>query len=282
MKTICIVRGSRADYGLLQSVAEPLVQFFDVCWLDVQRAYFDEAFLEAASGFEDERPDCVLVLGDRFEVLAASVAAHLQRIRVAHIAGGDVTEGSYDDAMRDCISRLAWIHFPMSEQAAGRLLAMGCTNVHMVGNLALDEILRGEWRSARPIVGPYVVVNYQAETIDGTNEIEAVLESLPRDKRRVIFMPNEDAGSAAIRSSIGRYVDANVGASWVEALPRRQYLNLIAHADELIGNSSSMLYEAPALGVTCRMIGKRQRGRAAPTGDGHAGERIANILRERL
>ena len=221
--------------------------------------------------------------------MEVAMLAHLERIPIAHIAGGDVTEGSYDDAMRDCISRMASIHFVTSTSAMARLSSMGYTNIHLVGNPGIDYIKHADWKKERPIEEPYVVINYQAETIDGTNEIEDLLLSLDdqgcgRNNKiypRVIVLPNPDRGSDEIIESI-RKLPHPEGSQIHESLPHDEYLNLIFHCDELIGNSSSILYEAPELEIKTRMIGKRQRGRTIPWGDGFASQRILNILKYTL
>ena len=274
MKRILVISGSRADFGLLQPVVDELrraeafrVEFF--------RLMPDEAL-------PDPRPDLLLILGDRHEILRVVLAAHLDRIPIAHIAGGDVTEGSYDDAMRDCISRMASIHFVTSTSAMARLSHMGYRNVHLVGNPAVDVIKRGGWKAERPFPDPYVVINYQPETLaaDPAQVFRDLLPTLPVDKRRVYVLPNSDRGSDEIARII-RDVALPVDRV-IESVPHGEYLNLLAHCDELIGNSSSMLYEAPELGIKTRMVGNRQKGRTIPWGDGNASKRIANILRYTL
>lgn len=264
---IIIVTGSRADEGLLAWPIKTLEAdpYFTGQILSVHGAKFAEAFDIAARAFEAERPDMILVLGDRFEILAVTIAAHLLRIPIAHIGGGDVTKGSYDDAMRDCISRMAALNFCTSDMAAARLIDMDYGNVYMVGNPGVDYIRHADWKRERPIEVPYVVVSYQPETIDDTVDLEAVLAAI--DGRRAVWItPNPDRGSERIPA--GR------------TYPHAEFLNLLAHCEEFIGNSSAMLYEAPELGVKCRMIGKRQQGRVPPWGDGKASERIVAALKE--
>lgn len=278
MKHIMVVSGSRADWGLLEWPIVALQREFTVSLQKLWGRTFDSAFSMVESWLQVQRPDCMLVLGDRFEILAAATAAHLQRVPIAHIAGGDVTEGSYDDAMRDCISRMASIHFVTSSSAQARLCQMGFKNVHLVGNPAVDYIKHGDWKRERPIDEPYVVVSYQPETIDGTNEIGKLLVELPERMHQCFIMPNKDRGSDEIRKAI---IDAQLGieTSYHEFLPHDEFLNLIFHCEEFIGNSSAMLYEAPELGIKTRMIGKRQRGRVLPWGDGQASERMVKILK---
>lgn len=278
---ISVISGSRADYGLLEWPIRALKAdpFFSVAEVKIWGLSANEALERVGAYLDDARPEMVLVLGDRFEILSAVIAAHLLRVPVAHIAGGDVTEGSYDDAMRDAISKMASIHFVTSTSAMSRLTHMGYRNIHLVGNPGIDYIKHGSWKGPKPFEVPYVVVSYQAETIDGTNDIEKVIASLPEDKGQVFFYPNTDTGSDAIRAVIKAHVKDHINRVAYEYLPHDEFLNLIYHCDEFIGNSSSMLYEAPELNVRTRMIGKRQKGRTIPMGDGHASERILKILK---
>lgn len=276
---LLVITGSRADYGLLEWPIKVLEadSFFQVETLKVWGRAFWEAYGAVEAALAAKRYDVMLVLGDRFEILAAATAAHLARVPIAHIAGGDVTEGSYDDAMRDCISRMASAHFVTSSSAMARLTAMDLHNVHLVGSPGIDYIKHADWKRERPIAEPYVVVSYQAETLDGTNDFAGI--EYPRDKHIVFIMPNEDRGNDEIRFQIEHFGKLCAGVTVHESLPHADFLNLIAHCDEFVGNSSAMLYEAPELGVKTRMIGKRQRGRTIPWGDGNASERIAKILK---
>ena len=279
---ITVITGSRADYGLLEWPIKTLQEdtFFKVKILKIWDSTLDKAFRVCMDSFKDDRPDLVLVLGDRFEILGAVTAAHLLRIPIAHIGGGDVTEGSYDDAMRDCISRMASIHFVTSNSAMARISHMGYRNIHLVGNPGIDYIRHADWKKERPIAEPYVVVSYQAETIDGTNDMAKLMESLYPKVHTVFMRPNPDLGN----EEIVRLIDNYISRQWVNAiaydfLPHDEFLNLLAHCDLFIGNSSAMLYEAPELGIKTKMVGKRQKGRTIPWSDGNSSERIKNILK---
>ncbi len=274
---ITVVTGSRADYGGLEWLIKTLREdsYFHVEILNLWNHSHSKAF---DRGFNMERPDLLMALGDRFEILGSVIAAHLRRIPVAHIAGGDVTEGSYDDAMRDCISRMASIHFATSTSAMARLTAMGLKNIHLTGSPGIDYIKHADWKRDRPMPEPYVVVSYQAETIDSTNEIDWLLQNLPA-KNAVFILPNRDAGNEAITEAILNFVQNAPGRLAFDCLEHGVFLNYLAHCDEFIGNSSAMLYEAPELGIKTRMIGKRQKGRTIPWGDGNASMRIAHILK---
>lgn len=274
---LSVITGSRADYGLLEWPLKLLREdpFFSVAEVRIWGQSPAQALQGVTDYLADAKPDYVLLLGDRFEIMAAAMAAHLQRIPIAHIGGGEITEGSYDDAMRDCISRMATLHFATSLPAALRLERMGYSRIHIVGNPGIDYIRNAPWKKARPIAQPYIVVSYQAETIDAEPFI-------PRfdclSERAIAFiLPNADAGSDAIAKAI--FEQKKWSDIVFESLSHADFLNLLAHCEEFIGNSSAILYEAPELGIKTRMIGKRQQGRVPPAGDGKASERIRDILK---
>jgi len=235
---ILIVTGSRADYGLLEWPIKTLQEdsYFQGQILNVWGQKFDQSFCTAANALESERPDLVLVLGDRFEILAVSTAAHLLRVPIAHIGGGDVTEGSYDDQMRDAISRFASVHFVTSTSAMARLSHMGYRNVHLVGNPGIDFIRHADWKKERPIEEPYVVVSYQAETADNTNDFIDIMDflSLSVPSKYVVLMrPNPDRGSERINRQIDAFPSPHISHDF---LPHAEFLNLIYHCEEFIGN----------------------------------------------
>lgn len=266
---IMIVSGSRADLGFLHYPELRLREDgHEVSLCFVGGPSFDYAYQVAAGLLTGFQPEMMLCLGDRWEILAAATAAHLQRVPIAHIGGGDVTEGSYDDAMRDCISRMASVHFVTSSSSLSRLVSLGYRNVHLVGNPGVDYIMHADWKRERSIEGPYVVVAYYPETIDDTVDLEAV-DAAIAGRKAVWINANPDRGSERIPYGNSYSHDA--------------FLSLLYYCDEFIGNSSAIFYEAPWLkpgGVPCKLIGKRQRGRVIPWGgDGKASERIKDILR---
>ena len=263
---LAVVTGSRADYGLLQWPMKCLREdpFFNVAEVRIWGHTASQALEAVTKHFEENRPDYVLLLGDRFEILSASIAAHLLRIPIAHIGGGDVSEGSYDDAMRDCISRLASVHFATSGDAVHRLVTRGYGDIHLVGNPAIDYIRHADWQKEPVSKEPYVVVAYYPETIDDTIDLQAVNEAIA-GRKAVWVTPNPDRGSERIPQGF--------------TFSHDDFLNLLVYCEEFIGNSSAILYEAPELGIKTKMIGKRQRGRVPPWGDGKASERIITILK---
>ena len=135
----------------------------------------------------------------------------------------------------------------------------------MVGSPGVDYIMHANWKRERPIKEPYVVVSYQAETIDGTVDLAAVNAAIA-GRKAIWITPNPDRGNEKIPP----------GGSYTHAA----FLNLLSHCECFIGNSSAMFYEAPFLNVKTHVIGKRQQGRVIPFGDGKASERIIKILKE--
>lgn len=264
---ISVITGSRADYGLLEWPIKCMREdpFFDVAEVNIWGHTAAQALDGMTKHLAQNTPDLVLLLGDRYEILSAAIAAHLQRIPIAHIGGGDTSEGSYDNAMRDCISRLAALHFVTSFSSMDRLRALGYSNLHLVGNTGLDYIKYAGWRKQRPTEEPYVVVAYYPETIDDTVDLTAVEQAIA-GRKAIWITSNPDRGAERIPA----------GHSFSHA----DFLNLLLYCDLFIGNSSSMFYEAPALGVKTQIIGKRQKGRVVPWGDGKATERIIKILKE--
>ena len=264
---LSVITGSRADYGLLEWPIKYLQDdpFFEVAVVNIWAHTPGQALKAMTQHLADNTPDMVLLLGDRYEILSAAIAAHLLRIPIAHIGGGDVSEGSYDDAMRDCISRVATIHFTTSYAAAARLEFLGRKNVHVVGNPAIDYIRHADWQKPRTTQERYVVVAYYPETIDDTVDLAAVNAAIA-GRKAVWILPNPDRGIDRIPPGI--------------TLEHADFLNLLVYAEEFIGNSSAIFYEAPELGVKTTLIGKRQRGRVIPWGDGKASARMIKILKD--
>ena len=230
-----------------------------------------------AGALERLAPDLVLVLGDRYEILAVAAATLIARRPLCHIAGGDVTEGAYDDAMRHAISKMAHLHFPTNAESARLLLQMGEAphSVHCVGNPALDAINQVEYLErkaffarvgltprARNILFTYHPVTLGDEA--GETEIARVLsalEALGPEVGMLVTGSNADTGHGAVRSAIEAFVQRNANVRFVESLGQMLYFNALRQVDAVVGNSSSGLLEAPSFHVPTVNIGPRQDGR---------------------
>lgn len=317
-RKVCVVTGSRADYGLLQWVmqevrAHPCLELqIAVTGMHLSKRHGetwkvleDDGFridarvdlgqkddtLEAmtravgagVSGFAGVwsglQPDFVLVLGDRYEIFAAVQAAVLSKLAVAHVAGGDVTEGAIDDAMRHAMTKMAHLHFVTNEQAAARVIQMGEDpgHVHVTGSPGLDTLrqlrLLGraelEEKLGMRFLPRILLVTFHPATLDEqspTAQFAALLKALDTfcaagDTSLVFTRPNSDPGSDGIADLLDAFVASREHARAFVSLGQLRYLSLMSHAAAVVGNSSSGLYEAPSLHVPTVNIGDRQKGR---------------------
>jgi UDP-hydrolysing UDP-N-acetyl-D-glucosamine 2-epimerase len=219
-----------------------------------------------------ERPDWLLVLGDRGEQLAAAIVALHVGVAVAHLHGGEVTRGAVDDVVRDTITRIANLHLVATEDAARRLEAMGEEpwRIHRVGAPGLDRLLSeagGDMASLRarhglPADGPYLLVLQHPETVGeerAAADLEATLEAVRASGLpALVIHPNADAGG---RAMLERLLRADAPLPAVASLPRADFATLLAGAAALVGNSSAGIIEAPLLRVPAVNVGRRQEGR---------------------
>ncbi len=222
-------------------------------------------------------PEIVVVLGDRYDSFGVALAAFLAGHPIAHIGGGQITSGVLDDAMRHALSKLASLHFTSAETFRRRLLQLGedPTRVFNVGALSLDAILPTPILSRaelEEILGlrlrrPTLLVTYHPTIGDGlapTEAADTLLQALSEleEASIVITGPNPDAGGRAIAQSFEAFARANSRrVRFVRSLGSRRYLSVLREADAVVGNSSSGLIEAPAVGTPTVNIGARQEGR---------------------
>lgn len=234
-------------------------------------------------GFADAldrlRPDALIVLGDRFEALAIVQAALIMRIPVAHLHGGEITEGAYDDAIRHAISKMASLHFVAAEPYRQRVIQMGeqPSAVFNVGAIGLDHFRRSarmDLDALRASLGfelrePYLLVTYHPVTLldeDPERSFNALLATLDQfpDCQVILTYPNADNGGRAIIPLLEAYAAGRPGR--VLAIPSlgfKRYLSVLGNAAAVLGNSSSGIIEAPAFCIPTVNIGSRQLGRLA-------------------
>ena len=272
------------------------------------------------------RPDLLLLIADRYELLAPASAALALRIPIAHIEGGEVSEGAIDDAVRNALTKLSHIHFTATDDARRRVLAMGEEEwrVHSVGAPSLDHLRRSTLLSRGEVMAklelelrsPAVMVAYHPVTLarDTLREADELFAALDGLAHQTLFcFPNADAGSRALISRVSAFCDQRPHARIFVNLNPRDYWTLLREVDVFLGNSSSGIMETPTLKIPTVNIGLRQQGRTRarniidaapwrgaileaiaraldpafrdsladmenPYGDGHAGERIAEIL----
>lgn len=331
MRKICFVTGTRADYGImtplmrriasspqatLQIVATNmhLAPQFGMTVNEIERDGFTvdcrvDSLLAGdspaatvksmgltqigmADAFAQLRPDIVVILGDRYEMLAAASAALIFRIPVAHLYGGETTEGAYDDCIRHAITKLSMLHFTSTEQYARRIIQMGedPERVEWVGSLAAEAIRHEQTPSIKELeefldfhLGDrYVVATFHPVTTQPgeerrqTTEFLAALDSIVAEGWRVLFtMPNSDTGSGTVASLISEWGARNPErVKCVASLGRLRYYAALRNCAAAIGNSSSGLIEAPGFGIPTLNVGDRQKGRTR-------GESVVDVPAER-
>jgi len=242
-------------------------------------------------------PDLLLVLGDRFETHAAVMAAVPFRLPVAHVHGGELTAGAFDDALRHAITKLSHLHFTSTDDAARRVMQMGEEpwRVTVSGAPSLDQLRSIRLLSVAElerIVGlrftvPPLLVTYHPEML-ASEQTEAHVEELIAalrqiDRPIIITLPNADPGGWLIRQGLERFAGRHPSACVIDNLHPQAYVSVMAVAGAMVGNSSSGLIEAPSLHLPVVNVGARQDGRlragnvidVAP----HRDEIIAGILR---
>ena len=318
MRKVAVFTGTRAEYGLLYWLLKDLQQDseielqllvsamhlspeFGMTYQQIEADGFtitekvemllssDSAVGTAKSiglgvlGFADAlermKPDVLVVLGDRFEALAVTQAAMILRIPIAHIHGGEITEGAYDDAIRHAITKLSLLHFTSTEAHRNRVIQLGehPSRVFNVGAVGLDHLQRSKMFSLAELSAslnfkleqPYFLVTYHPVTLasePAKASFENLLKALDAFPQHQIILtyPNADDGGREIIPLLEAY--AKQQPSRVLAIPslgQKRYLSAVKHAAAIVGNSSSGIIEVPSFKVPTVNIGERQRGRLA-------------------
>ena len=320
MRKICVVTGTRAEYGLLSRLIQMIdesdktqLQLIatnmhlspkygntyqeiekDGFTIDYKIPIIDEnaednaattlkSMAKALSGFADAynqlKPDLVVLLGDRYEILAAAEAALIERIPIAHIHGGELTEGAYDDAIRHSITKMSQLHFPTTDEHKKRIIQLGeqPERVFNVGALGVENIKKFPLMSKKEIEMEInfkidkntILVTYHPVTLgnrtakDDIDDFIAALE-VRKDLRVIFTMPNSDTGGLFIVDAINDFVSRNTKrAIAYKSLGVLRYLSIMKQVAAVVGNSSSGLLEVPSFGIPTLNIGDRQKGRTA-------------------
>jgi UDP-hydrolysing UDP-N-acetyl-D-glucosamine 2-epimerase len=239
------------------------------------------AVLSLADLLGQMRPDLLLLIADRYEMLAPAAVALTLRIPIAHIEGGEISEGAIDDAVRNALTKMSHIHFTSTEGARDRVIAMGEEpwRVHRAGAPSLDHLRRSrlfdlhelEERLGLDLERPTVVVAYHPVTLmrDTTQEADSLFAALREVDAQILFCyPNADAGSHALLERTRAFISTRSDARVYVNLDSVIYWSLLRHVALLIGNSSSGIMEAASFGLPVVNVGLRQKGR----------ERARNVL----
>ncbi|MGL5109607.1 MAG: UDP-N-acetylglucosamine 2-epimerase [Vibrio ordalii] len=234
-------------------------------------------------GFADAlarlNPDILVILGDRFEALAAAQSAMILRIPVLHLHGGEITQGAYDDAIRHAITKLSYLHGTSTEAYRQRVIQLGEApdRVKNIGAIGLDHLKRGQFMDMDelsaslgfPLKTPYFLVTYHPVTLGKEApeaSFQALLDALDAypEHHVILTYPNADDGGRRIIPMLEAYAAANRQRIFaIPSLGQVRYLSAVKHASAVIGNSSSGIIEVPAFDVPTVNIGVRQQGRLA-------------------
>lgn len=315
-RKICVVTGTRAEYGLLfwlmkEIQADPdldlqivatgmhLSPEFGLTYKTIEEDGFVinervEMLLSSDTpvgitksiglgviGFADVlarlNPEILVLLGDRFEILAAAQAAMIARIPIAHLFGGDTTEGAFDEAIRHAITKMAHVHFVSHESAARRVRQLGENpqQVHLVGSTGIDQIKRLRLLDKSELETELnfhfrkrnLLVTFHPATLDSEKpevqfgELLAALDRLGPDLGVIFTKPNADTSGRFLIKMIDEFCQMRTHAKAFTSLGQLRFLSVMAQVDAVVGNSSSGLYEAPSFKVPTVNIGDRQKGR---------------------
>lgn len=319
-KKICVVTGSRAEYGLLNGLMYAIQQDetfqlqvvatnmhlspeYGLTYREIEKDGFlidrkVEMLLSSdtpnattksvglgtigfADAFEYLKPDLIIVLGDRYELLSVLTAATLNKIPIAHLHGGEITEGAYDNSIRHAITKLSHLHFTSTENYRRRVIqmgenpntvfnvgALGIENIKKITPLSRDEL---ECSIGFAIGEKCLLVTYHPVTMENDsaeNQIDNLIHALDEyhDYKILFTYPNSDTNGRIIIDKINKYVLTHPDKSIaLPSLGLKRYLSALHYVAAVVGNSSSGIIEVPSFGIPTLNIGIRQKGRTVAT-----------------
>jgi GDP/UDP-N,N'-diacetylbacillosamine 2-epimerase (hydrolysing) len=314
-RKICVITGTRAEYGLLRRVMqgikdEPSLTLqiiatgmhlspeFGLTYTEIEADGFiidrkvemlissdtsvgiaksmGLGMIGFADAFHGLQPDLILVLGDRFEIFSAVSTAHVARIPVAHLHGGESTEGAFDEALRHSITKMSHLHFVAAPEYQKRVIQLGeqPEKVFLVGGLGVDAIKHLELIDRTSLEAELgfkfgkknLLVTFHPVTLETASAEQQMYELLLamselRDTQLIFTMPNADTDGRALIRILDRFAAGTDNAHIFASLGQLRYLSCVSQVDGVIGNSSSGLTEVPSLKKGTINIGDRQRGR---------------------
>ena len=234
------------------------------------------AMISFADAIEELNPDVVLVLGDRFEIFCAVSAAMVACIPIAHLHGGEVTEGAIDESIRHSITKMSHLHFTATETYRNRVIQLGeqPDNVFHVGSLGIDSLLKLNFLSLNALQESLgftlgkknLLITFHPVTRDKDSSIQQMREllsalSMLTDTQLIFTMANADVCGRALTQMVDDFVENNLNAYTFSSLGQLRYLSCVKHVDGVVGNSSSGIIEVPTLRKGTVNIGDRQLGR---------------------
>lgn len=335
MRKICVVTGSRAEYGILRGLMAAIKNDSDLTlqviatnqhlsklqgetYKEIERDGFtidykvymadDEApdnanttaksISRGVSGFADAfdalQPDLLLILGDRYEMLAVASTALVYKIPIAHLHGGEITEGAFDDAIRHAITKMSHLHFTSTEAYRKRVIQLGeqPDRVFYVGALSVENVMKNDFMTKEEIeqslsfqlTDKCFLCTYHPVTLSNMSSETQVLNLLQaldnyKDYHIIFTYSNSDTNSQIIIKRIQEYVDQNEArCMFIPSLGQRRYFSALKYMKAVLGNSSSGIIEVPSFGIPTLDIGDRQKGRIAADSVIHCGYSTVEIM----
>lgn len=319
MRKICVITGSRAEYGLLSGLMKAIKEDeslelqviatnmhlspeFGLTYKEIERDGFfinkkvemllssdttnattksvGLATIGFADAYEDLKPDMIVVLGDRYEILAAVSAALFYKIPVAHLHGGEITEGAYDDCIRHAITKMSHLHFTSTEEYRQRVIQLGedPKRVFNVGASGIENIKKVPLMDKKELESTLdgfafnektLLITYHPVTLENSTaeeQIHNLLSALDEysDIKIIFTLPNSDTDGRVIIKLINEYVSKHQEkAIAYPSLGLKRYLSALQFVKAVVGNSSSGIIEVPSFGIPTLNIGDRQKGRIA-------------------
>lgn len=315
MKNVCVVTTTRADYGLLKNTMKAIddndnlrlitvvagthlmetygrtineivddgfdishtidVDFTSMSTKDIS-FIVGQLSIKFAELFADIKPDILIVLGDRFELIPICFCAVNENIPIAHISGGEVTAGAIDDCVRHCVTKMSYIHFPGCEEYRKRIIQLGENpeRVYNFGDVGVENIYKEKLLTKQELeesIGiylerPYYSVTFHPVTLEQTNiqkQMEQLLDAIHCFPMFdfIFTKSNADIGGLDINKMIDEFVKSHENCHAFFSLGIKRYLSLLKYSSGIIGNSSSGIVEAPCFSIPTINIGNRQKGR---------------------
>ncbi|MDP3302083.1 MAG: UDP-N-acetylglucosamine 2-epimerase [Sulfuricurvum sp.] len=315
MKKICVITGTRAEYGLLfwlmkEIEADPALELqiivtgmhlspeFGLTYKEIEKDFeiakkiemllssdtsigisksMGLAQISFAEAYEELRPDIVVVLGDRYEIFSAVSAAMIARIPIAHLHGGETTEGAFDESIRHSITKMSHLHFTAADEYRNRVIQLGehPDRVYNVGGLGIENIKRLKLLSKDALEASIdfklhkknLLVTFHPVTLEkstASEQFQEILDMLDTlENTNIIFTKaNSDTDGRIINTMIDEHVSKNSHKSvCFTSLGQLRYLSALQFVDAMVGNSSSGITEAPSFNIGTINIGDRQKGR---------------------
>ena len=308
MRKICAVTTTRAEYGIMSGLLEkinnnaqlqlivsgthlsgkfghtideislPVTKTIDI---EIEKSPAHALALATEkfdTAFKELRPDIVLILGDRYEIMGVAQAAMLNNIPIAHISGGDITQGAIDDSIRHCITKMGHLHFTSCEEYRKRVIQLGenPSRVFNVGSLGVENTRKVKLMNKDELEKSLdfkfgeknILTTFHPVTLEGNagkqfGELLSAFDELENTKI-IITCPNSDEGSDEIYELIKNYEKTHNNVKVFKSLGLVRYLSCMRFVDMVVGNSSSGIYEVPSFKIPTINVGNRQKGRSQP------------------